>query len=202
MLCPEPHGAPLTCTSLPWSQAINLSKRMSYCWCLLLLAWADDATELSGFTPAFLWLLRDFYLDLEEDGRKVQNTNAASWMQPPACSSHMLSIHLSHCTSGASRMPAASSSIHQSPGSKAAASTSPHAFGVWPCSYPVLNQHHCLQVSPREYLETALSPAAGSGAGVEAKNQVGLRPRLYKSSCIVQGGNSSCTLSALLHAAG
>lgn len=31
----------------------------------------DDATELSGFTPSFLWLLRDFYLDLEEDGRKV-----------------------------------------------------------------------------------------------------------------------------------
>eukprot|EP00878_Enallax_costatus_P025838 GHUV01027675.1.p1 GENE.GHUV01027675.1~~GHUV01027675.1.p1 ORF type:complete len:197 (+),score=54.87 GHUV01027675.1:1585-2175(+) len=58
---------------------------------------ADDATELSGFTPSFLWLLRDFYLDLVEDGRKV---------------------------------------------------------------------------SPREYLETALSPAAGSGPGVQAKNQI------------------------------
>jgi hypothetical protein len=29
-----------------------------------------------------------------------------------------------------------------------------------------------LQVSPREYLETALSPSAGAGAAVEAKNQV------------------------------
>jgi hypothetical protein len=29
-----------------------------------------------------------------------------------------------------------------------------------------------LQVSPREYLETALSPTAGAGAAIEAKNQV------------------------------
>lgn len=29
-----------------------------------------------------------------------------------------------------------------------------------------------LQVSAREYLETALMPALGSGMGVEAKNQV------------------------------
>ena len=32
-------------------------------------AGGDD--ELSQFTPAFLWLLRDFYLALEEAGRKV-----------------------------------------------------------------------------------------------------------------------------------
>lgn len=31
----------------------------------------DSEDELSGFTPSFLWLLRDFYLSLEEDGRKV-----------------------------------------------------------------------------------------------------------------------------------
>ena len=31
----------------------------------------DSEHELSGFTPSFLWLLRDFYLSLEEDGRKV-----------------------------------------------------------------------------------------------------------------------------------
>lgn len=31
----------------------------------------DDAYELRSFTPSFLWLLRDFYLDLEEDGHKV-----------------------------------------------------------------------------------------------------------------------------------
>jgi hypothetical protein len=31
-----------------------------------------DARELSGFTPAFLWLLRDFYLKLEdEQGHQV-----------------------------------------------------------------------------------------------------------------------------------
>ena len=32
---------------------------------------AGDDDELSQFTPSFLWLLRDFYLALEEDGRKV-----------------------------------------------------------------------------------------------------------------------------------
>jgi hypothetical protein len=26
-----------------------------------------DARELAGFTPAFLWLLRDFYLRLEDE---------------------------------------------------------------------------------------------------------------------------------------
>jgi hypothetical protein len=30
-----------------------------------------DASELASFTPSFLWLLRDFYLQLVEDGRKV-----------------------------------------------------------------------------------------------------------------------------------
>mmetsp|Transcript_35733 Transcript_35733/g.79501 ORF Transcript_35733/g.79501 Transcript_35733/m.79501 type:complete len:796 (+) Transcript_35733:196-2583(+) len=30
-----------------------------------------DQQRLGDFTPAFLWLLRDFYLRLEEDGRKV-----------------------------------------------------------------------------------------------------------------------------------
>lgn len=32
---------------------------------------ATDASELASFTPSFLWLLRDFYLRLEEDGRIV-----------------------------------------------------------------------------------------------------------------------------------
>eukprot|EP00887_Chlorella_sp_A99_P005605 scaffold1.g5605.t1 len=32
---------------------------------------AADESELASFTPAFLWLLRDFYLRLEEDGRAV-----------------------------------------------------------------------------------------------------------------------------------
>ncbi|KAL6785100.1 hypothetical protein ACKKBG_A02440 [Auxenochlorella protothecoides x Auxenochlorella symbiontica] len=31
----------------------------------------EDASELAAFTPSFLWLLRDFYLTLEEDGRVV-----------------------------------------------------------------------------------------------------------------------------------
>lgn len=31
----------------------------------------EGQSELAEFNPAFLWLLRDFYLDLEEDGRKV-----------------------------------------------------------------------------------------------------------------------------------
>jgi len=32
---------------------------------------AAEAAELGEFTPSFLWLLRDFYLQLEEDGRKI-----------------------------------------------------------------------------------------------------------------------------------
>ncbi len=31
----------------------------------------SDPSELSAFTPSFVWLLRDFYLKLEEDGRNV-----------------------------------------------------------------------------------------------------------------------------------
>lgn len=57
----------------------------------------DDSAELASFTPAFLWLLRDFYLRLEEDGR---------------------------------------------------------------------------QVTPRDYLETALQQLQGSGRAVESKNQI------------------------------
>ncbi|KAJ7525877.1 hypothetical protein O6H91_17G071400 [Diphasiastrum complanatum] len=30
-----------------------------------------DADEMGQFSPVFLWLLRDFYLDLTEDGRKI-----------------------------------------------------------------------------------------------------------------------------------
>lgn len=40
---------------------------------------AGDA-ELAEFNPAFLWLLRDFYLELEEDGRKVR--------KPPQAAAH------------------------------------------------------------------------------------------------------------------
>ncbi|KAL4859356.1 Guanylate-binding protein 5 [Chlorella vulgaris] len=57
----------------------------------------EDSAELATFTPAFLWLLRDFYLRLEEEGR---------------------------------------------------------------------------QVSPRDYLETALQPLQGTGRAVESKNQI------------------------------
>jgi hypothetical protein len=32
---------------------------------------ATDAAELAEFAPSFLWLLRDFYLRLEEDGRTI-----------------------------------------------------------------------------------------------------------------------------------
>lgn len=30
-----------------------------------------DENDLAGFNPSFLWLLRDFYLRLEEDGRRI-----------------------------------------------------------------------------------------------------------------------------------
>ena len=32
---------------------------------------SSDPSELSAFTPSFIWLLRDFYLKLEEEGRAV-----------------------------------------------------------------------------------------------------------------------------------
>ena len=35
--------------------------------------------ELAGFTPAFLWLLRDFYLSLEEDADGQVSRCACSW---------------------------------------------------------------------------------------------------------------------------
>ncbi|MEW5312047.1 MAG: hypothetical protein WDW38_003708 [Sanguina aurantia] len=34
-------------------------------------AGAEEGQELGEYAPAFLWLLRDFYLKLEEDGRKI-----------------------------------------------------------------------------------------------------------------------------------
>lgn len=47
---------------------------MSYC-----LVWltAGNNEQLGEFSPTFLWLLRDFYLKLEEDGRQVGKTGAA-----------------------------------------------------------------------------------------------------------------------------
>lgn len=33
----------------------------------------ETEAELAEFTPAFLWLLRDFYLTLEEDGQQVRH---------------------------------------------------------------------------------------------------------------------------------
>ena len=36
------------------------------------MAGEGDENELANFTPAFLWLLRDFYLTLEEDGRQAR----------------------------------------------------------------------------------------------------------------------------------
>jgi hypothetical protein len=58
------------------------------------IAAADDASELSTFTPAFLWLLRDFYLDLEDEGRKVRSSShtsaaAALKLQQPQLHSRM-----------------------------------------------------------------------------------------------------------------
>lgn len=37
----------------------------------------EGEAELADFTPSFLWLLRDFYLTLEEDGRQVEPCSAA-----------------------------------------------------------------------------------------------------------------------------
>lgn len=39
----------------------------------------SSAQELAAFTPSFLWLLRDFYLSLEDGGRQVP----ATWHAAP-----------------------------------------------------------------------------------------------------------------------
>lgn len=39
---------------------------------MLLLMCPEDSHELGGFNPSFLWLLRDFYFDMIEEGRKVR----------------------------------------------------------------------------------------------------------------------------------
>ena len=41
--------------------------------CFAIVSGESEAAELSNFTPSFLWLLRDFYLTLEEEGRTVRN---------------------------------------------------------------------------------------------------------------------------------
>lgn len=38
---------------------------------------ACEPLELGAFTPTFLWLLRDFYFDLTDEGRKVGHRAAA-----------------------------------------------------------------------------------------------------------------------------
>ncbi len=60
------HGKSLlpTCTQLAQT-AVHVPYAGHVCTA------GDSEHELSGFTPSFLWLLRDFYLSLEEEGRKV-----------------------------------------------------------------------------------------------------------------------------------
>jgi hypothetical protein len=36
-----------------------------------MLAENSNEADLASFTPSFLWLLRDFYLSLEEEGESV-----------------------------------------------------------------------------------------------------------------------------------
>lgn len=46
----------------------------------------SSRAELAAFTPAFLWLLRDFYLSLEEEGREARplTLSATDCTGPPA----------------------------------------------------------------------------------------------------------------------
>ena len=39
---------------------------------MIYILCSAGAEQLAEFTPSFLWLLRDFYLSLEEDGHKVR----------------------------------------------------------------------------------------------------------------------------------
>jgi hypothetical protein len=49
------------------------------CPCRVKAGQGADATALGEFTPSFLWLLRDFYLKLEEDGRQVRQNRGCDW---------------------------------------------------------------------------------------------------------------------------
>lgn len=59
------------CRALPPSQHVALWLSHPLPSFLPRLFPAGDDASLGEFTPAFLWLLRDFYLKLEEDGHKV-----------------------------------------------------------------------------------------------------------------------------------
>ena len=40
-----------------------------------------SARDLAAFTPTFLWLLRDFYLQLEDDGRPVRSSSTGNFVR-------------------------------------------------------------------------------------------------------------------------
>ena len=117
-----------------------------------VFAGEDEENELANFTPAFLWLLRDFYLTLEEDGRQARPCS-------PQCkwaSKHLISA-----------------SRQGMPRALAACFTRRSELRAYPRAVPA-------QLTPREYLETALRPVPGSGRAVEAKNAV--RVLMYAGS--------------------
>lgn len=107
---------------------------------------AGDDASLGEFTPAFLWLLRDFYLKLEEEGHKVG-------LGP------LLVLLLDSAVV------------------KAASQRRPSG-GHTTFSQPLLLLSHCranssdLQISAKDYLETALHPVDGDGPSVKAKNDI------------------------------
>ncbi len=77
-----PAGWSASCRCLP-CRAYNRPAFLPIAPCPAL----QDETELAAFTPAFLWLLRDFYLRLEEDGRQV---NGAAAVPPSVKGGRML----------------------------------------------------------------------------------------------------------------
>ncbi len=58
------------CTEVPCIKGI-ISWSCSGLQRVCAVAGEAEENELANFTPAFLWLLRDFYLTLEEDGRQA-----------------------------------------------------------------------------------------------------------------------------------
>ena len=84
MQCPAHHPAWLRMPTAPPASRSLLQANHTACnatrstgsgleekFTVTMTAGPNTTRELAQFTPSFLWLLRDFYLSLEEDGRKI-----------------------------------------------------------------------------------------------------------------------------------
>ena len=148
--------------------------KQSLCVSFLLIGSADR--DLGGFTPAFLWLLRDFYLELEEDGRQVEWKSLIrqlvylfylilySFSILPKKQDKIGHAHICFCRLS-SRTPQLGPHLWDQ-SEKGVERCACCGRLSWPCCCLFL------QITPKDYLEQALLPTTGSGHGAEMKNKV------------------------------